>query len=186
MDGHFVNNLLFGPDIIKSLRKYTKKAFQIHLMVNNPEQIIEQFIEAGGDVFIIHPETCTNPMNTISYLKSKNMKVGVALKINEECETILHYLPLIDYIIIMGTEIGIKGVSPSSVTYEKIRFLKDIIIKENYNIELQVDGGIRKETVPRFFDSGADIVTAGSLLFENDYDEIYNWINSLSMAYVLI
>lgn len=180
MDGHFVNNLLFGPDIIKSLRKYTNKSFQIHLMVNNPELIIDQFIAAGGDIFIIHPKTCNHFLETLHDLKRKNVKVGIALKTDEKCEDILHYLPLIDNILVMGTEIGVKGLSPSPETYDRIKFFRNIILKENYKIELQVDGGIRKETVPKFFINGADTITAGSLLFENDYKEIYDWINSMA------
>ncbi|MCX8132094.1 MAG: ribulose-phosphate 3-epimerase [Clostridia bacterium] len=182
MDGHFVQNLLFGADIVKSLRHFTEKAFEIHLMVKNPEEMLDQFIDAGGDIFIFHPQTCKSLTDTISYVKSKGKKAGIALKVEEKCEEILEYLPSIEYVIIMGTKIGIKGVSIEPDTYEKIRILRDILNKGNYNIEIQIDGGIRKETVPVLYESGADAVTAGSLLFNNDYDYIYSWFKNLKTS----
>lgn len=182
MDGHFVKNLLFGPDTIKALRGLTDKAFEIHFMVSNPEEMIEQFIDAGGDIFIFHTQTCNQTLEALQHLKNRGIKVGIALKVEEKCEKILEYLTLVDYVIIMGTEIGIKGVSISPETYKKIDFLKSIIKRNCYNIEIQIDGGIRKETVPKLFKSGADIVTAGSLLFNNDYENIFNWFRSLPIS----
>jgi ribulose-phosphate 3-epimerase len=182
MDGHFVNNLLFGPDLIKALRKYSNKAFEIHLMVNNPEEIIEHFIEAGGDIFILHTQTCKQPFKVILELKGKGKKVGIVLKVDDDYEEIMQYLHLVDYIIVMGTAIGVKGAALSLNTYERIKYLRNIIDHEHYGIELQVDGGIRKETVPELFKSGADIITAGSLLFDNNYEDIYLWIRGLDAA----
>jgi ribulose-phosphate 3-epimerase len=184
MDGHYVSNLLFGPDIIKALRPYTSKPFEIHLMVNHPEELIEQFIEVGGDVFIVHPETCMSVKKTIQLLKTNNKKVGLALRCENDCNSILEYLPMVDYIVIMGTEIGIKGVSIQPNTYQKIRFLSDIIREKNYCAELQIDGGIRFETVPKLYEHGAHIITAGSLLFNNDYEDIIKWLQCLSVQVV--
>lgn len=179
MDGHFVPNLLFGPDTVKALRGLSKKPFEVHLMVNNPEAMINLFDDTGADVFIIHPETCKDAAKTIHCLKSNGKKAGVALKAEEELEKISDYLSFIDYVIVMGTEIGIKGVSISPGTYEKVRLLKEVINKNNYRIEVQVDGGIRNDTVPKLYESGADIITAGSLLFNNNYESIYTWLQNL-------
>lgn len=179
MDGHFVPNLLFGPDTVKALRSLTKKPFEVHLMVNNPETMIDLFDDTGADVFIIHPETCKDATKTIHCLKNNGKKVGIALKAEEELEKISDYLSFIDYVIVMGTEIGIKGVSISPGTYEKVRLLKEVINKNNYSVEVQVDGGIRKNTVPKLYESGADIITAGSLLFNNNYQSVYTWLQNL-------
>jgi ribulose-phosphate 3-epimerase len=179
MDGHFVPNLLFGPDIVKALRGLSKKPFEVHLMVNNPETMINLFDDTGADVFIIHPETCKDAAKTIHYLKSNGKKVGIALKVEEELEKISAYLSFVDYVVVMGTKIGIKGVSISPGTYEKVRLLKEVINKNNYRIEVQVDGGIRKDTVPKLYESGADIITAGSLLFNNYYQSVYTWLQNL-------
>jgi ribulose-phosphate 3-epimerase len=179
MDGHFVPNLLFGADIVKSLRSFTKKPFEVHLMVMHPEMFIQQFIDAGADIFIIHPETCGDINETLMSIRRKGKKVGLALKSDDKFDEILSYLPLIDYVIVMGTELGIKGVSILPETYEKIRLIKNVTIKNNYKIEVQVDGGIRKDTVPKLYEYGADIITAGSLLFNEEIDIIYQWLKDL-------
>jgi ribulose-phosphate 3-epimerase len=169
MDGHYVPYLLFGSDIVAALRPLTSKPFDIHLMVNNPDELVDAFIEAGGDIFILHAETCNDICKTARYLKTKGKKVGLALKVNESCEDVLKYISEIDYIVVMGTEIGIKGVSLHPQTYERIQYLKDQIQKLKPDVKIQVDGGIRRETVPKLYESGADFVTAGSLLFNDNY-----------------
>jgi len=169
MDGHYVPYLLFGSDIVAALRPLTSKPFDIHLMVKNPDEIIDTFIEAGGDIFVLHAETCNDVLKTIRYLKSKGKKVGLALKVNESCDDVLKYVSEIDIIVVMGTLIGIKGVSLDPDTYERIKYLKNKIRESNSDVIIQVDGGIRRETVPKLYESGADFVTAGSLLFNDDF-----------------
>lgn len=180
MDGHYTSNLLFGPDTIKALRIYTDKPFQVHLMLKHPQNFLEQFIEAGADIFIFHKETCEDIYDIISNLKSMDKKIGIALRCEEEYSEVMEFLNLIDYLIVMGTKIGIKGVSIEPQTYKKIDTLKQYIEKNNYPVEIQIDGGIRTNTVPKLFECGADIITAGSLLFNNSCEQIYNWVQDLS------
>ncbi|OPZ90964.1 MAG: Ribulose-phosphate 3-epimerase [Firmicutes bacterium ADurb.Bin419] len=180
MDGHYTPTLLFGPDIVKALRGLTNKPFEVHFMVTQPESLFEQFIEAGADVFILHSETCDSIIDTVNRLKSINKKVGIAIRSEENCDEVIKLLNMIDYVILMGTEIGIKGVSIQPNVYEKIKILRQEIVSNNYNVEIQIDGGIRVDTVPKIYEHGADIITAGSLLFNNDHEEIFKWVKGLT------
>lgn len=180
MDGHFVPNLLFGPDIIKALRPYTKKPFEVHFMVENTEALLNEFLQSGADFVTIHPEACVDYIQIIRFLHNNNKKAGIAVNVEIPCQEFEKILPEIDYIVLMGTKLGIKGVSISPEVFGKIEYLRDVIDRKNYPVKIQIDGGIRENTVPKLYKHGADIVTAGSLLFNNDFEKVTQWFMSLS------
>lgn len=179
MDGHYVKNIIFGPDLVKSLKPLTCIPFDIHLMVKNPEIVSEWFIDAGADCITFHPETCKNIEKFIYYLKDRSIKIGLALKVDENPDSIFDYLSFIDIVVIMGTDIGVKGLPINTLVYDKIKIIRKIIDSNNYKIQVHVDGGIREDVVPKLFDSGVDTIVAGSLLYKSDLSYIFNWIGKL-------
>jgi len=180
MDGHFVPNLLFGPDIIKALRPYTKKPFEVHFMVENTEALLNEFLQSGADFVTIHPEVCDDYLRIIRFLHHNDKKAGIAVNVEIPGQEFEKILPEIDYIVLMGTKLGIKGVSISPEVFGKIAYLRNVIDRNNYPVNIQIDGGIRENTVPELYQHGADIVTAGSLLFNNDFEKVTQWFRSLS------
>ncbi|WP_455717494.1 ribulose-phosphate 3-epimerase [Anaerosporobacter sp.] len=177
MDNNFVQGFLFSAPIIKSLRKYTSKSFDIHLMCQNPISTIDELIDAGADTFMIHFNTCENLEDMLVTIHDKQKKSGLVLNIDESIENVIPYLQYISVIVLMGTALGIKGATFDNEVYNKIAKLKNY--KCNYDFDIQIDGGIRKNTVPEMIKNGADVITAGSLLFENNYEEIRTWYDSL-------
>lgn len=178
MDGHYVPNLLFGPDQVQTLRASTGKPFQLHLMVQHPERLLPLFLESG-DTFILHRETCPDWRGLAKDLRAAGKGVGVALRLDEEWHDLLDDVHQLDVIVLMGTEIGIKGASLSPGVLATIRELKVRLAELGAAPALQADGGIRTETVPQLLDAGADAITAGSLLFQADRPAFQNWLGSL-------
>lgn len=177
MDNHYVPGFLFSSPIIKTLRSFTKKEFEVHLMCENPENLVEELIDAGADVLMFHLNTFTDLMTLIKDTKAKGVKTGVVLNVDEPIELAIPYLAEIDVIVLMGTAIGIKGADFNEVTYEKITKLSKMC--EENNVLIQIDGGIRNHTVPKMIQCGGNVITAGSLLFGNDYEEITKWYKNL-------
>lgn len=179
MDGHYVPNLLFGPDQVRALRGLTRKPFQLHLMVNAPERLIPMFLDTG-DVFILHRETSRDWRALAGELRARHKQVGVALRVGEGWHDLLDDLGLVDLIVLMGTEIGIKGAGIAGSVYETIGALRYRLAGAGGAApRLQADGGIRKHTVPRLRSAGVDAVTAGSLLFEADHADVRQWLRTL-------
>ena len=144
MDGHFVPNLTFGPDTIKFLRKYTKKVFDVHLMIKPVDKFLISFIKAGADIISFHPETVKNVNKTISVIKSHKKKVGLVLNPNIRENKIFPYLKKIDLILIMSVYPGFGGQKFIKNQIKKIQNIKKKIENEKLNIDIEVDGGINK------------------------------------------
>lgn len=179
MDGHYVPNLLFGPDQVAALRGLTSKPFQLHLMVSAPERLVPLFLDTG-DVFILHRETCRDWRTLASDLRARGKQVGVALRVGERWDDLLDDLALLDLIVLMGTAIGIKGAGIAASVYPTAAALKARLAEAGGNApRLQADGGIRRHTVPLLRSAGVDAVTAGSLLFEADHADIRQWLRTL-------
>ena len=179
MDNRYVRGLLFCPAIIRALRSYTDKEFQAHLMIFKPETMVEELCDVGIDTVMIHFDSCNKLPALIDSIKKLKMKIGLVLKNGESIETIRDYLDICDYIVVMGTTIGVKGQDFDESNYIKITNLFKIRRDHRFSYKIQIDGGIRDKTVPLMYKHGADAITAGSLLFNNDYDEFYNWVCSL-------
>lgn len=168
MDGHFVPNITIGPGVIKSLRKDVNMVFDAHLMIENPEDYIEDFVDAGCDMIVVHQEACKHLHRIIQNIKSFGIKAGVALNPATPIETIKHVLEDLDMVLIMTVNPGFGGQSFIEGMIPKIKELKSIIDYKNLNIDIQVDGGIKPDNVAKVVDAGANIIVAGSAIFNSD------------------
>ena len=165
MDGHFVPNLTFGPMVVKSLRPHSNLCFDVHLMVNNPLEMIEWFAKAGADVITVHAESVKHLDKALSLIKSYNIKAGVALN-PATPETVLEYvLDKLDLILVMSVNPGFGGQSfiPSSI--EKINKIKNMV--KGKAILIEVDGGINPLTAAECIAAGADVLVAGSAILND-------------------
>jgi ribulose-phosphate 3-epimerase len=168
MDGHFVPNITLGPGIVKSLRKDVNMVFDAHLMIENPDAYIKDFVDAGADLITVHQEACIHLHRTIQNIKSYNIKAGVAINPATSIESIKHVLPLVDMVLIMTVNPGFGGQSFIESMLDKIKELKEIIDKQNLNIDIQVDGGVKPDNIKKVVEAGANIIVAGSAIFNSD------------------
>ncbi len=165
MDGNFVPNISFGAPIIKSLRKHSNLIFDVHLMVESPERYIADFVDAGADIITIHVEATKHLNRAIQLIKSYGKKVGVSLNPSTPIELIKHEINNIDMILIMSVNPGFGGQSFIDSVIPKIKFARQL----NENIDIQVDGGINETTAQIVKEAGANILVAGSYVFNGDY-----------------
>lgn len=168
MDGHFVRNLTFGPPVIEKIRKYSKKPFDVHLMIKSVEQYIESYSKAGGDIITIHPETTDNLDNAISKIKSLGKKVGISLNPDISLDKVLPVLKKIDLVLIMSVYPGFAGQKFIPDVLEKVKTLREKIEKENLNVEIEIDGGINIDTAKLAKKAGANVLVAGTAVYENN------------------
>lgn len=168
MDGNFVPNITFGYDLISAMRKKTNLYFDVHLMIDNPIQYIENFVAAGSDIITFHYESLSNPKEVIAAIKKHDVKVGVSIKPNTSVSEIIDLLPEIDMVLIMSVEPGFGGQSFMPMSVDKINEL--ISLRENNNLDflIQVDGGINETTID--FVKNVDVVVAGSYVFQEDME----------------
>ena len=171
MDGHFVPNLTIGPEVIKKLRPFTKKTFDVHLMISPVDNYIKQFSEAGSDIITFHPEATNNIPHTIGLIKKYKKKVGISLKPKSDIDLIEKYLNEIDLILIMSVEPGFGGQKFMPEVLNKVKKLRKIISEKNLNIDIEIDGGINFKNSKQAKDAGANILVSGSTVFnENNGD----------------
>lgn len=168
MDGHFVPNITLGPGIVKSLRKDVNMIFDTHLMIENPDNYIKDFVDAGSDLIVVHVEACRHLHRTIQNIKSHNVKAGVALNPATSIETIKHVLQDVDMVLIMTVNPGFGGQSFIESMIDKIKELKQIIDEKNLNVDIQVDGGIKPSNIHQVVEAGANIIVAGSAIFNSE------------------
>ena len=168
MDGDFVPNLTFGPQFISNLRKQTNKIFDVHLMINRVNKFLDEYIKAGSDIITFHLEIKENLNEIINKIKENNIKAGIAIKPNTPWEEIKTYLNSIDQVIIMTVEPGFGGQSFMDNQIEKIKCIANYISENNLSVNIEIDGGINYETGRLCIDAGANILVAGSFLFNQD------------------
>ena len=167
MDGHFVPNLTFGPKLVKDIRKYTNKTFDLHLMINNPDNYIEAFSESGADIISIHYESVIHLDRTISTIKKLNKKAGLVLN-PTTIETNLEYIiDKLDLILVMTVNPGFGGQSFLTSQLKKIENIRNMIIKSGKDIDLEVDGGIKDTNYKQVISAGANVLVAGSYIFNS-------------------
>ena len=170
MDGHFVNNITFGPALIKSIRDITDLSFDVHLMINPAHNFIKDFVECGSDTISIHIEIPENIQTTIDLIKSYKKRVGLAINPDTNIKKLIPYLDYIDQIIIMSVYPGFAGQSFIEKTMDRIQSIKKMI--EYREIEIEVDGGINSLVSEGCIDAGSTILVAGSAIFRgNTYKE---------------
>ena len=179
MDGHFVPNLSFGYNMVKTLRPITKKILDVHLMISPVEPFIKEFINAGSDIISFHPEADKNTKEIISTIKKSNCKVGIAVHPNIKIEEIKEFLNDVDLVIIMTVIPGFGGQKFLEDQVQKISELKEIRKNINANYEIEIDGGINFQTSKICIDKGADILVAGSYVYGAPKEEYKDKINSI-------
>lgn len=165
MDGNFVPNITFGPPVIKRIRNVTKLPFDAHLMIENPERYIDDFVDAGADIITVHEESTRHLHRAIQSIKNRGIRAGVALNPSTPLNNIEYIMEYIDMVLIMTVNPGFGGQSFISSMKRKISDLKDIIDKRKLNIEIQVDGGIKLDNAREIADLGAEILVVGSGIF---------------------
>ena len=178
MDGHFVPNLTFGPPIIKSIRRYSKLVFDTHLMVQNPDDLLEEYANAGSDLITVHVEACNNLVETLERIRSLGCKAGVALKPKTDPLFLTKILDKIDLILVMTVNPGFGGQKFINEMLKKITVVKSLI--GSNHIDLEVDGGITQDNAKLVVKAGANILVAGSSIFGNGDEKKYKLnINSM-------
>ena len=165
MDGHFVPNITLGPGIVKSLRKDVNMVFDAHLMIENPDNYIKEFADAGCDIIVVHQEACTHLHRTIQNIKSHGIKAGVALNPATPIETIKYVLQDVDMVLLMSVNPGFGGQSYIPVVTEKIKELKALTDEMNLDIDIEVDGGVKPSNIAEVVNAGANVIVAGSAIF---------------------
>ena len=182
MDGDFVPNLTFGPQFISNVRQYSKKIFDVHLMINRVGKFLDDYVKAGSDIITFHLEIDENIKELITKIKTNNIKCGIAIKPATSWEDLKPYLNDIDQIIIMTVEPGFGGQKFMDDQLLKINQLKDYISNNQLHIDLEIDGGINYETGKKCVDAGANILVAGSFLFKQENltqasNQLYDFFN---------
>lgn len=168
MDGKFVPSITYGMPLISSIRSCTKKVFDVHLMIEQPERYIDDFVECGADLLTIHYESCIHLDRTIQYIKSKNCKVGVALNPATPICVLEHILEHVDMVLIMTVNPGFGGQKFIPGMLPKIKALRSLCLERGLGTDIQVDGGINLMNVHEVIDAGANVIVAGSSVFGTD------------------
>jgi len=168
MDGHFVPNLTFGPPIVAAIRKVTKLFFDVHLMVNNPQDFIEPFAKAGADLLTVHVETAPHLHRIMQTIRESGLKTGVSLNPATPLSTIEEVLAEIDMVLLMTVNPGFGGQKFIPSMIDKIARLKKMIDERNLKVDIQVDGGINPLTARQVVAAGANILVAGSAIYQAD------------------
>ncbi|HHI97181.1 MAG TPA: ribulose-phosphate 3-epimerase [Thermodesulfatator atlanticus] len=170
MDGHFVPNLTIGPLVVEAIRPVTRLPFDVHLMIENPDQYLEAFAKAGADWISVHVEACVHLHRTVSRIKELGKKAGVVLNPATPLESLTYILEEIDYVLIMSVNPGFGGQKFIPSALKKVRALKEMIAAYGLDLPVEIDGGVNLETLPEVVRAGADILVAGSAIFNTpDY-----------------
>ncbi len=168
MDGHFVPNLAFSPDIVRALRKESKLVFDVHLMIEEPKKYIEVFVNAGADIITIHQEAVEDLGEIADYIHSFGIKAGVSVKPGTPVEVIGDDLEKFDLLLIMTVEPGFGGQSYIEAMNEKIEKARKMIDESGKEIELEIDGGVTPKNISAPIERGIDVAVAGSSVFKAD------------------
>jgi len=179
MDGHYVPNITFGPNIVKSLRKVTSKILDVHLMIKPVKKYINEFVEAGSDIITFHPEADDSPEEIIKMISDAEIKAGIAIHPKVNITDIDHLFSKVQQIIVMTVTPGFGGQKFMHDQVQKIKDLDEIRKNNNYNYEIAVDGGVNNENAKICKDNGANVLAVGSYLLSQNQDNYSEIINSL-------
>tara|TARA_B110000503_G_scaffold2486_1_gene3300 strand:- start:80 stop:739 length:660 start_codon:yes stop_codon:yes gene_type:complete len=169
MDGVFVPNISFGMPVVKEIKKHASKTLDVHLMIVNPDQYIEKFAELGADILTVHYEACTHLHRTIQAIKAAGMKAGVALNPHTNIDTLKDTIKDIDLVCLMSVNPGFGGQSFIENTYDKVKDLKSLIVSNNSDCKIEIDGGVTSKNAEKLVHCGADVLVAGSYVFKSKY-----------------
>ena len=167
MDGVFVPNISFGMPVLKAITKHAKKTIDVHLMIVEPDRYIKTFARLGSDILTVHYEACPHLHRTIQNIKSEKMKVGVALNPHTNVNVLEETINDIDLVCLMSVNPGFGGQVFIENTYKKTKNLKKLIEKKRSSTKIQIDGGVTASNAKKLIKAGADILVAGSFIFNN-------------------
>ena len=166
MDGHFVPNITFGAPVIKCVRKYTDKPFDVHLMITDPLKYIDDFADAGADIITFHVECGSDIGKTIEKIKSRGIKAGLVIKPKTPAESVFDYLDKIDLVLVMTVEPGFGGQSFMADMMPKVRAIKEEAKRRGIDMTVEADGGIGAATIAQCAEAGVDVCVAGTAVFK--------------------
>lgn len=176
MDGCFVPNISFGMPVLESVRKKTNLMMDVHLMVEEPARYIPDIADCGADIITVHAEACRDLNHAIDLIKERDLLAGVALNPATPISQLTYILPRIDMVLIMTVNPGLGGQALISYTLDKVRDLKEMINSMGLKTDIEVDGGVNCQTLERVLDAGANIIVAGSAVFQGDIEENVKWM----------
>ncbi|KGP92815.1 ribulose-phosphate 3-epimerase [Pontibacillus chungwhensis BH030062] len=168
MDGHFVPNITIGPLIVDAIKPHTNLPLDVHLMIENPDQYIPQFASAGADIISVHQEACPHLHRTIQLIKSTGVKAGVVINPATPVEMIKSVLPDVDLVLLMTVNPGFGGQQFIENVVPKIKEVANLREEFGYNFEIEVDGGVKEGTAQTCVEAGADVLVAGSAVFNKE------------------
>lgn len=170
-DGRFVPSLTIGLPVVKTIRKCTDRVFDVHMMVNEPVRFVDELAAAGADIITVHAEACHQLDHTIEVIKGKGLLAGVALSPETPLTAVQYLLPKLDMVLIMTVNPGFGGQTLIPYTVQKVMDLKEMIREGGYHVDIEVDGGVNLENVEKLLDAGANIIVAGSAVFNGELEE---------------
>nr|WP_297306966.1 ribulose-phosphate 3-epimerase [uncultured Flavobacterium sp.] len=176
MDGVFVPNISFGMPVLAAISKHAKKTIDVHLMIVDPDRYIKTFKDLGADILTVHYEACTHLHRSLQAIKAEGMKAGVAINPHTNVALLEDVIKDIDLVCIMSVNPGFGGQSFIENTYKKVKQLKEIIVRNNANTLIEIDGGVTSKNAKELAEAGADVLVAGSFVFnaENPIATISN------------
>lgn len=168
MDGAFVPNISMGLPVLSSIRKVTKKKLDVHLMIEQPQRYISDFADAGADIITVHAEACTHLDQTVRDIRREGVMAGVALNPATPLNVLDYILPEVDMVLLMTVNPGYGGQRMIEYTLDKIRELRGSVQRRGLCTDIEVDGGVKLENVEQFLSAGANVIVAGSGIFQGD------------------
>ncbi len=171
MDGHFVPNVTIGPSVVAAIRPHTSLPFDVHLMIESPEKYIPEFVKAGSDIITVHAEACTHLHKVVEQIKELGAKAGVSINPATSLNDLDEILPYLDLVLIMSVNPGFSGQHFIKSSINKIKLLRHKLDEQGLTAELEIDGGVNAEIAPQVVKAGAEVLVAGSAVF-NDKEPI--------------
>lgn len=168
MDGLFVPSISYGMPVIKSIRKTTKKVFDVHLMIEEPIRYIKDFVDAGADLITVHVEACRDMTATLHEIKKYGIKCGITLNPETDAAAIEPYIPMVDMVLVMSVHPGFSGQKFIESSLQKVREVKRMITEAGLSTDIEIDGGINDQNLKSAVDAGANVIVAGSAVFKGD------------------
>ena len=171
MDGSFVPSINFGMPAVRAFRKMTDKVLDVHLMIEDPDRYIDEFVKSGADIITVHYEACKDVEKTIQMIREKGVKVGVTIKPKTPLSVLEPLLDKVDMILLMTVEPGFGGQAYIPESTDKIRALRKMLNDRGLTTDIEVDGGIKKDNLEMVLDAGANVIVAGSAIFKDDIEK---------------
>ena len=168
MDGRFVPNITIGPLIVQAIREATEKTVDVHLMIVEPEKYVQSFASAGADIITVHAEACTHLHRTVQQIRALGKRAGVSLNPHTPPDCLRYIMPDVDLVLVMSVNPGFGGQSFIPSANEKLARIRTMIDESGYDIDLEVDGGVKPGVAREVVGAGADVIVAGSAVFNRD------------------